>query len=286
MSAIHLDIDMLRCFQAVAETGSFTRAGELIGLTQSGVSVKIRRLEERLDTPVFNRTGKVPTLTLEGEILMSYARRILSFHDEAVHRLSAPRIPGKLRVGLADYFLPNLLPNLLCRFRRHYPEIHLEVQTGVGMNLMPLYERGELDLVVAGQDAHDRAQRTLVREPLVWTAGREYEPPRDDPVALLPAPCRFRTVALEALEKAGRKWEITFTGTSVYSVLSAVQAGMGLSVMPAGALGPMVRELPLEFEFPELPMHALSLFTDPARNIPSRELFIDYLEMELARKSG
>ena len=128
MAHIDVDIDMLRCFVEVAQTGSFTKAGKNIGLTQSGVSVKIRRLEERLSTQTFNRTSKSLSLTLEGEILLDYARRILALHDEAVSRLTKPRACGKLRIGLIDYFLPELLPNLLSRFRKQYPNIHLEIQ--------------------------------------------------------------------------------------------------------------------------------------------------------------
>lgn len=286
MASIDLDIDMLRCFMAVAQTASFTRAGEKIGLTQSGVSVKIKRLEARLDTPVFNRTSKVLSLTLEGELLMGYARRILAFHDEAVHRLCAPKASGSLRVGLAEYFLSGMLSTLLSRFRQHYPNIHLEVQTGFGTNLMPLYERGELDLVVVGQGDNPDASRVVTREPLVWIIGREYDLPETGvvPLVVLPSPCSFRKEALRALENSGRDWDVVFTGTSVFSVLAAVQAGMGVSVLPAGTLGPMVRQLPLDYGFPELPLHTLALFTDETQKIPSKEVFIDYLEHELSKR--
>ena len=153
MIPIDLDIDMLRCFMEVAKTGSFTKAGNNIGLTQSGVSVKIRRLEERLNTQIFNRTSKSLSLTLEGEILWDYAGRILSVHNEAVSRLTKPKASGKLRIGLIDYFLPELLPSLLSQFRKQYPNIHLEVRTDIGINLIPQFEKGELDLVVTGKDA-------------------------------------------------------------------------------------------------------------------------------------
>lgn len=286
MMSIHLDIDMLRCFMAVAHAASFTKAGQKIGLTQSGVSIKIKRLEERIDAVVFDRTSKTLSLTLEGELLMGYARRILSYHDEAVHRLCSSNASGSLRVGLAEYFLPGLLPTVLNRFRQHYPEIHLEVQTGFGMNLMPLYKRGDLDLIVVGQDSHPGASRVVVREALVWVVGREYDPPESGviPLALLPAPCGFRREALLALEKTGREWEVSFTGTSVFSVLSAVQAGMGVTVLPMGVLNSTVRQLPLEYGFPDLPMHTLSLFTNDEQSFPAKELFVDYLELELSKR--
>ena len=107
----------------VAKTESFTKAKKIVGLTQSGVSVKFRRLEERLSTQNFNRTSKSFSFTLEGEILFDFAGRILSVHDEAVSRLKKPKASGNLRIGLTDYFIPELLPNLLSKFRKRCPNM-------------------------------------------------------------------------------------------------------------------------------------------------------------------
>ena len=161
MMLIDLDIDMLRCFVEVAKTESFTKAGKNIGLTQSGVSVKIRRLEERLDTLIFNRTSKNLSLTHDGELLFDHAGRILSAHDEAVSRLTKPKAAGTLRVGLIDYFLPELLPGILSNFKSHFPNIYLEVWIDVGMNLIPRFEKGDLDLVVAGKESYQGDCRHL-----------------------------------------------------------------------------------------------------------------------------
>ena len=285
MAMIHidLDIDMLRCFVEVAKSGSFTKAGKNIGLTQSGVSVKIRRLEERLSTQIFNRTRNNLSLTPEGEMLMEYARRILSVHDEAVSRLTKPRASGNLRIGLTDYFIPELLPNLLSKFRKQYPNIYLEIQTGVGINLIPLFEKGELDLVVAGKDGYQGRCRVLTQEPLIWVVGKDTEASLHETVhlVLLPSPCFFRKIATEGLEKANRKWEVLFTGTSIASVQSAVQAGMGLSVLPAGALKEGLRKAPSHLDLPELPMYSLALITDEQRENDARDVFISYLEAEL-----
>lgn len=284
MAHIDFDIDMLRCFVEVAQTGSFTKAGKNIGLTQSGVSVKIRRLEERLSTQTFNRTSKSLSLTLEGEILLDYARRILSLHDEAVSRLTKPRACGKLRIGLIDYFLPELLPNLLSRFRKQYPNIHLEIQIDSGMNLIPLFEKGELDLVVTGKDFYQGSSRTLFQEPLIWVMGKDAEASFYDekvPLVLLPAPCGFRKIATESLEKTNRKWEILFTGTSIASIQAAVQAGMGVSILPKGALKEGLKTAPPQLGLPELPMYYIVIIADEQRDNDARDFFISYLEAEL-----
>lgn len=283
MIPIDLDINMLRCFKEVVETGSFTRAGSNIGLTQSGVSVKIRRLEERLNAKIFNRTSKSLSLTHEGDMLLDYAGRILSVHDEAVGRLTSPLASGNLRVGLIDYFLPELLPSLLSKFRQRYPNIHLEVVTDAGMNLMPLYEKGELDLFVAGKNSIQKNCKTLIREPLIWVIGKDTEPVLKNPVhlALLPSPCSFRRIATESIEKNNMKWEVLFTGTSIANIQAAVQAGMGLSILPLGALKEGIKKAPASMGLPELPMYTIALVTDEQEKNEARDVFISYLEAEL-----
>jgi DNA-binding transcriptional LysR family regulator len=283
MIPIDLDIDMLRCFMEVAQTESFTKAGKNIGLTQSGVSVKIRRLERRLNARVFERTSKSLYLTLEGEILLEYARRILAVHDEAVVRLTKPKASGSLRIGLTDYFIPELLPNLLSKFKKQYPNIYLEVQTGVGINLIPLFEKGELDLVVAGKAAYQGNCRVLTQEPLTWVVGKDTEASLCETVqlVLLPTPCFFRKIATESLEEANRKWEVVFTGNSIASVQAAVQAGMGLSILPKGAIKEGLIKAPSNLELPELPMYSLALITDKQTENIASVIFISYLEAEL-----
>ena len=284
MIPIDLDIDMLRCFMEVAKTGSFTKAGNNIGLTQSGVSVKIRRLEERLNAQIFNRTSKSLSLTLEGELLLDYAGRILSVHDEAVGRFTRPKASGKLRIGIIDYFIPELLPGLLSKFRKQYPNIHLEVRTDVGINLIPLFEKGELDVVVTGKDAYEGNCRILTQEPLVWVVGRDTETSihaETVNLVLLPSPCYFRKIATDGLEKTKRKWEIVFTGSSIANIQAAVQAGMGLSILPLGALKHGLRKAPSHLGLPELPIYSIVLITDENKQNDARDVFNSYLEAEL-----
>lgn len=284
MIPIDLDIDMLRCFMEVAKAGSFTKAGNNIGLTQSGVSVKIRRLEERLSAQIFNRTSKSLSLTLEGEMLFDYAGRILSVHDEAVSRLTKPKASGKLRIGIIDYFIPDLLPGLLSKFRKQYPNIHLEVVTDVGINLIPLFDQGELDLVVTGKDAYEGNCRILIQEPLIWAVGKETDVPIHAEavnLVLLPSPCSFRKIATDGLEKTNRKWEVVFTGSSMANIQAAVQAGMGLSILPMGALKEGLRKAPSHLDLPELPLYSIVLITDEQKTNDARDVFCSYLEAEL-----
>lgn len=284
MIPIDLDIDMMRCFVEVTKTGSFTKAGSNIGLTQSGVSVKIRRLEERLSSKIFNRTSKSLSLTHEGELLLEYAGKLLAVHDEAVSRLTKPKASGSLRVGLIEYFLPELLPNILNKFKNQFPSIHLEIRIDVGINLIPMFDKGELDLVVTGKDAYQGSSRTLLQEPLFWVVGKNIDPSLLGGVinlVLLPSPCSFRKYATEGLEKVNRKWEVLYTGTSIPSIQAAVQAGMGLSVLPKGALKDGLKKAPSHLNLPELPMSSIVLITDEEKENDAKDVFISYLEAEL-----
>ncbi len=110
--------DSLRCFIAVADAKGFTAAGEAIGLTQSGVSVRIRRLAEGLGARPLERSSRAVVLTPEGEVLLGCARRLLDLNDETVRRLRGLWAEGLLRLGIADYFAPDHLPALSPRSPR------------------------------------------------------------------------------------------------------------------------------------------------------------------------
>ncbi|MET0868684.1 MAG: LysR family transcriptional regulator, partial [Pseudorhodoplanes sp.] len=97
-----IDIDQLRTFIAIAETGSFTKAAEVVHKTQSAVSMQMKRLEERLNKPIFARDGRASKLTEDGERLLDYARRIVKLNLEALATFSGPELSGRVRLGVPD----------------------------------------------------------------------------------------------------------------------------------------------------------------------------------------
>ena len=146
-----------------------------------------------------------------------------------------------------------------------------------------MFEKGELDLVVTGKDAYRGSCRVLTQEPLIWAIGGDTEVSFHDVLhlVLLPAPCHFRKIATEGLEKANRKWEVLFTGTSIANIQAAVQAGMGISILPKGAVKEGLRKAPSHLELPELPLYEIVLITDEQQANDARDVFISYLETEL-----
>ena len=233
-----LDLDLLRCFVQVAERGGFTAAAPALGLTQSAISLKIRRLEELLGKRVLERTSRSVALTAEGETLLAYARRMLALNEEAVRRLVAPPVTGHLRLGVADHFVPRNLAPLLARFARSHTGIRLEVEVGRSHELRRAMEAGSLDIVLGKRRDGESEGALLWTEPVIWAAAPGWAPPegRALPLAMLPAGCMFRDRALAALSRAGLGYEITYTSPSLLGVAAAAQAGLGATVIGASGL--------------------------------------------------
>ena len=158
-----LDLDLLRAFVAVADAGTFTAAADVVGRSQSAVSQKIRRLEELIRQPVFDRTSRSLSLTGPGGQLLVGARRMLDLNDDVMRSLELPRPAGRLRVGICEDFVPLQLSRLLARFLRLYPEVQLDVNTSLTHDLLVEFDKGDLDLVIATRQVPRARTRDLAR---------------------------------------------------------------------------------------------------------------------------
>ncbi len=262
-----LDLDLLRCFVTVAEQGGFTAAGTALGLTQSAVSLKVKRLEDLVRRPVLQRTSRRVGLTREGETLLAYARRMLALNDEAVRRLVAPPVAGRLRLGVADHFVPRSLAPMLARFATTYPEVRLEVEVGRSHELRAKQARGGLDLVLGKRRDGETAGVPIWTETVVWAATPDWQAPEDRPLplALLPEGCMFRERALAALARAGLASETVFTCDSLLGLAAAAQAGFALTVLGRSGFPPGLREVP---GLPPLGVVEMAIFGDETGRSP------------------
>lgn len=258
-----LDLDLLRCFVQVAERGGFTPGALALGLTQSAVSLKVKRLEDLVGRRVFERTSRSVALTRDGETLLAYARRMLALNDEAVRRLVAPPIAGHLRLGVADHFVPRNLAPILARFARDFPDVRLEVEVGRSHELRAAQERGALDLVLGKRRDGETTGSILWTEPIVWVAAPGWVAPegRPLPLAMLPQGCMFRDRALAALARAGMGFEVVYTSASLLGVAAAAQAGFAATVMGRSGLPPGLRETD---GLPPLGVAEMAVFGDAA----------------------
>ncbi|WP_431854698.1 LysR substrate-binding domain-containing protein [Azospirillum sp.] len=281
--AANLDTDLLRAFVAVADARSFTRAADALFRTQAAVSQQVKRLEEVVGKRVFERDTKGVRLTGDGEVLLAYARRMLTLNDEAVATLRHGAAPASVRIGTPDDYATMLLPDVLARFAAAHPGITVEVVCDNSPDLVAEIEKGRYDLALVTRRADDPAGERVRAEPVLWVAppasgpnggpngGIEALDPL--PLALFPKGCVVRDLAVAALEGMGRAWRVAFTSKSVVAVHGAVLGGLGLTAMEACTVPPSLRVLTLADGFPELPLVDIALHRAPgATSAPVRTL--------------
>jgi len=272
-----LDHELLRCFVAVAENGSFTSAGDKLGLTQPGVSVRIRKLEDRLQKPLFLREKRAISLTNDGEVLLQYARQMLNLNQEIIHYFNSPDMSGILNVGIADYVAHTTLQPLLLHFRKCFPKVKLKIVIGLGIDLLPKFEQGKLDVVVSGINETHLPSRTLYSEPLIWCAAHDWKKPEDGPIELLslPEPCSHRQAGIDAMKTTHLNWEQTYTSSNISSIKAAISAGLGVAILPQSVIDDTIKILDDKDGFPPLPHNKIGAFLKSEDNLIANS-FLDF----------
>lgn len=248
-----LDLDLLRCFVTIAETGSFTRAGDRLGRTQSTISLQVKRLEVQIGRAVFARTPRSLSLTPEGERLLGPARQLLRLNDSAIAELFEPDMTGRVRIGVPEDFATAHLPAVLSGFAKAHPLVELEVTCDLTLNLLDKFHEGAFDLVLVKREPSAQLEGVRVwREPLVWVARDQLAVAGQSTVPLVvsPEPCVYRKRAIDALEAVGRKWRVTYTSTSLAGSQSAVNEGLGITVLPREMVPPFLMPI---VDDPDLP---------------------------------
>jgi len=265
MNARYLEPEWLSAFVAVVDGGGFTRAAERLHSTQSTVSQRIKRLEERLGAPVLERSTRSVLPTEQGELLLGYARRLLALNDEALEALAGTRVQGGVRLGAAQEIADGGLADLLAHFARLHPGVRLEVRVDANQRLLQGVEQGDLDLAVLFREPGAGAVPGEVIERLrrVWVAapGLRLAADRPVPLVLADAPCPFRTAAIGALDRAGVAWRVVLTTPSLSGIRAAVRAGLGVTVRTEYWLEQDLQVL--ERRFPPLPDVELALLAAP-----------------------
>ncbi|MGN6501927.1 MAG: LysR substrate-binding domain-containing protein [Pseudolysinimonas sp.] len=232
------DPALLRTFVAVAETLSFTRAAELLQLSQPTVSQQVRKLETAANRILVSRDTRAVALTDNGEAMLGFARSILAAHDEAAAYFTGSAMRGRLRFGSADDLAQTQLPQILRDFRQLYPQINLELTVGQSAMLARRLRAGQLDLVFIKQEPDLPDGRVVRRERLVWVAHKslQFDPQAPVPLIAYAAPSVTRDAAIRSLEDAGRTWRITCNVKETNGALAALRAGIGVAVLPQNLL--------------------------------------------------
>ena len=249
-----LDLDQLRTFVAIAESGTFTHAGGIVHKTQSAVSMQMRRLEERIGKPIFERDGRQSKLTEDGERLLGYARRMVRLSDETIAAFDETELTGSVRLGTPDDYADRFLPEILARFARSNPRVEVSVVCEPSLMLMEMAKTGDIDLAIV--TACGEMETEVIREePLLWVTSSAHQIEEEEilPMALSKAPCIWRSAGLDALASVGRKYRVRYTSGNSAALSAAVLAGLAVTVVAESALRPGMRVLSEAEGFPRLP---------------------------------
>ena len=278
-----LEIPLLRTFVAVHETGSMTLAGRQVGRTQPAVTHQMHRLESALGKPLFEGDRRRLALTREGEMLLGYARTLLSLNNEIRDRFQAPDIAGHVRLGVPDLYAAFLLPGVLGGFARAYPQVEIELRCSRSVHLHAALQREEIDIAVMTRQQEFGAGIVVREEPLIWVAARDYVVEREGTLrlAVLPAGSVYRQHALDALGRVGRPWTISAVSDGIAGLQAAVYAGLAVSLFPRCALTQRVRPLGKADGLPTLPALEIVLQRKPGGIAPAAEHLAQYIIAEL-----
>lgn len=260
-----LDLDVLAMIVAVADTGNISRAAEVVHRSQSAVSMQIKSLEAALGKPLFVRRSRSVTPTQDGEVLLSYARRMLALRDEAWAAVVRPDVTGRVVLGVPDDYASSLLPPILKKFSATYPKVEIQVVGLPSVALAPMVKEGSVDLVCATR-VKGLSGEFVRFEPMVWAASpgaHEIWRERPLPIAVFLPGSVARENAIRSLERAKIPYRTSYESPSLMGLLSMVEAGLAIAPLAHCAV----------------PVHLSQL--GQAQGLPE----IDALEVILARSS-
>lgn len=229
-----LDPKLLRTFVAIVDNASFTLAADRLNSTQSTVSQHLGRLEAAVGRRLINRTPTPIRPSPAGERLLGHARRLLALQAEAEMLLSDPAGTATIRIGVPDDIVTPAMSGQFKSFSAQHREIRLDVTTGLSREIIKRFRGGELDIAIVKEASAAGDVRTTFPEPLAWFEAGTHDGNWPEPIPLVTFPPGglYRDLMIERIEREHRSWYIAFTGNSLGSVLSAVEAGLGLSVLP------------------------------------------------------
>lgn len=282
----NLDITTLRSFIAVADAGGVTRAASFLNLTQSAVSMQIKRLEESLDLTLLDRQGRGVALTSAGEQLLAYARRIVDLNDEVYGKLTNTVWEGEIILGVPHDIIYPAIPNVMKVMQRDFPRVKVQLHSSYSSDLKDRFSRGEVDVILTTETKPDGAAEILMKVPLRW-----YGAPGGQAWKSTPLPvafcnhCSFRPVALRTLEKHGSKWDLVLSSDSDRAIEVAVSADLAVTSVLEGHEPPQFEAIPSSANLPELGHQSVALYRGTARP-QIIEPLCDLLRREFAAISG
>ncbi|RWE15309.1 MAG: LysR family transcriptional regulator [Mesorhizobium sp.] len=280
-----LDIDALRALRAIKLHGGVTRAAEALGLTQSAVSHKIKRMEASLGCELLDRRPGGGMFTTDGEGLLHYAAKILGLHDEAVVSFAKSNLAGRILLGFTEDTTCSDLSRILGRFRRLHPQVAIRTKVRMSLVLRSMLEHGELDVAIVQLFAHEVRPTDVVlfRENLHWVKSRELALEDGAPLPFLSFDddCFYRRWAIDIGQDEGAELETVFECSSAAGIIAGVQAGLGVALLSDRHLRPEMEIISERLPAPPSLVYVVRR-AKKARN-PSLESLVLEIDSEINR---
>ncbi|MBW4983071.1 LysR family transcriptional regulator [Mameliella sp. CS4] len=271
----NLDVTTLRSFVAVAQAGGVTRAAGFLNLTQSAVSMQIKRLEEMLGLQLLDRTGRGVTLTPAGGQLLGYAEKMVSLNDEAYTRLTDQSWEGEIRLGVPVDIVYPVIPLVLQRMARSFPRVKVQLVSSFTRVLKAQFARGEMDVILTTESGLEAGGETLLDVPVRWVGAPQGQAWRERPLRIAMArTCVFRDEAMRRLDEADIPWELAVDSDSETTIDATVSADLAIAARLEGHLAPYLSYVDCH-NLPDLGMMKVNLYQGSGQAAYTRALCED-----------
>ena len=271
----NLDLTALRAFVTVCETQGVTSAAARLNLTQSAVSMQLKRLEESLDLTLLDRSNRAMVPTAVGQQLLSYALRLLALNDEAYTRLTARDFVGEISLGVPHDILYPAIPQVLRQFNASFPRMKIRLLSSLTKVLHRDFAGGEVDVILTTEDILLPGGETLVERPQVWIGAQGGAAWKQRPLPLaFQKDCNFRSLAVKALDGDNVQWEIVVDTDSSRTVDTSISADLAVHVVVEGTEPPMVEVIDHGGDLPVLPKTQINLYQSPQSTSPAQDALV------------
>ncbi|QND62949.1 LysR family transcriptional regulator [Mesorhizobium loti] len=281
-----LDLNLLKTFVAVVESGSLSNAAPRVGRSQSAVSMQMQRLEEMVGNQLLVRGPRTVIPNAIGEDFLIYARRLLKLSDEAWASVTRPKETGSVRLGVPDDYAAFLLPPVLSRFAAEHPLVTVELICEQSTALVKTLAEGRLDLAIVTR-LPEQPLEVIRLERFVWVASPNHVAWQTDPlpVALFEPGCAARMNVLQALGDVDRSYRCTYSSASLLGLIAVVQAGLAVAGLAQRSVPPSLRIIGGNEGFPVLPDLEIGILRNPLSTTPAVERLSDFLRRDLAQQA-
>ena len=241
-----MELYQIRYFLTIAEVKSFTKASEQLYVSQPSLSAGIKKLEQELDVVLFERGGRRILLTAAGQRFQESAQAILAAYQSARHDLQQLKEQPTLQIGILHTLRSSNIAKIIGAFHKQYSHVTVVVLSGHLQDLQDWLEQGKIDLAITWLREQDNLQNSqfLFHQPLTLAIPHHHKFAQAKSVCLADLDgqpyierinCEFWRAYDKMFEAAGVKPNIVYSANNEEWVISLIQEGMGISIMPTWA---------------------------------------------------